>query len=76
MIGKKIVLAFALIIAALLVLSPLRVDADQPYMGGYLKRSVVTSNMVLVDVNYQETQASQIPDGKWLGDDEGIQVYP
>jgi len=65
--GKKMVLAFALIIAALLVLAPLRVDADQPYMGGYLKRSVVTSNMVLVDVNYQETKASQIPDGKSLG---------
>jgi len=74
--GKKIVLAFALIIATLLVLSPLRVDADQPYMGGYLKRSVVTSNMVLLSVNYQETNAGEIPSDRWLGDDEGIQVWP
>jgi len=68
--------AFALIVAALLVLAPLQANADQPYMGGYLKHSVVNSNMVLVDVNYQETEASQIPDGKWLGGNEGIQVYP
>jgi len=73
--GKKIVLAIVASVALMLVCVPSQVKAG-PYMGGYLKRSVVTSNMVLVDVNYQQTQASQIPDGKWLGDDEGIQVYP
>ena len=44
--GKKEVLALALIIAALLVLAPLQANADQPYVGGYLKRSVVTGGMI------------------------------
>jgi len=54
----------------MLVCIPSQVKADQPYqpyMGGYLKSNVVTSNRVLLAVNYQETNASQIPDGKWLG---------
>lgn len=62
---KKRVFAIVISIALMLIFIPSQVSAG-PYMGGYLKHSVVTSNKVLVAVNYQMTQASQIPSSKSL----------
>jgi len=64
--GKKRVLGIVIGLAVVLALVTAQVSAG-PYMGGYLKRSAVASNSVLLDVNYQETDASEIPSGKWLG---------
>jgi hypothetical protein len=64
--GKNRVLGIVVGLALLLALVAPQVSAG-PYMGGYLKRSVTSSKSVLLDVNYQETDAGEIPDGKWLG---------
>lgn len=63
---KRKVLAIIISVALMLVFIPLEAGAG-PYMGGYLKCSVVTPNNVLVSINYQTTQPGQIPSGKWLG---------
>ena len=64
--AKKRILGILVALAVVLAFVAPQVSAG-PYMGGYLKRSAVTSNSVLLSVNYQETDASEIPDGKWLG---------
>jgi len=62
---KRKVLAIIISVSLMLAFIPLKAGAG-PYMGGYLKRGVVTSNNVLLSVNYQTTQPGQIPSGKWL----------
>jgi len=64
-IEKKFI--FVLIgIALPIVLAPLPANAG-PYIGGYLKSDAVTSHRVLAKVDFQGTNAGEIPEGKWLG---------
>jgi len=56
----KGILATLIVLAFLLVLVPVQVEAG-PYMGGYLKENANITDRVLVTVNYAGTQADQIP---------------
>jgi hypothetical protein len=66
--SKERILVILSIIFILLLFPLSQVSAVQPYMGGYFDSwAISTTNKVLLMVNYQSTEASEIPQGKWLG---------
>jgi hypothetical protein len=65
LVAKNRILGTVIGLALVLAFVAPQVSAG-PYMGGYLKRSVTTSSSVLLDVDWQETDVSEIPSGKWL----------
>jgi len=63
---KNSTLTIMPVMVAILFFIPSQVTADQPYMGGYLRGSVATTNKVLLAVNFVGTDPSQFPSDKWL----------
>lgn len=65
--GKKRILVILSIIFILLLFTSAQVSATNPYMGGYFNMyGKLTTNSVLLKVNFETTDASQIPCDSWL----------
>ena len=65
MIRRK--LYFYMLILVLLII-PFKVGLSNSYMGGYFNYNpVISTTKVMVAINYQNTQPSQVPSGNYLG---------